>query len=483
MDSSLVLRLSGLKVPIQVVQMQRQIKMLSLVFLLFLFGAVWTPGQTLDGVTSIRFAHFSPDAPFFDVYVDGERFGDLSLDFGEASEWSEFVPGTYRIALVPGEGGVADALIGPSEFEIEPGQWYTIALIGFVATDSLQAQVLLEDYSEIAAGETRLSFLHAIENAPPVDVYANQNALLEFVSYPGQVFDSQGVANDGFVQVDVISGLYEMQILEHGTDGSVFIDLGAVDLFANQNALLAMVGTIENPQFVRFNTSINVDGGQDGGISELGDGVGYLRFAHFSSGTPDVDIYIDNALSEVQQLSFSDVTDYVAVPAGVYVIDVAPVNTSLNDRVIGPLEVAVATGNAVTVAAIGTLANNTLAIQAFTERYNLDSAIRVGVSVFHAIPGFGPVDVIVDDQIRVGLLGFPGSQGSNDGLATFDLLRGVYDIEIVLSESPDEVLLSLENYRLSADRHYLITLVVAEPSYLITTTLLEQLTVNGIDRE
>lgn len=453
---------------------------LVLLFALLSFASAVGQAKSDMMVSQLRFAHFSSDAPAYEVYVDGELFSESALDFGDTSDWTEFVPGIYRIALVPIEATVADTLVGPSVFTIEAGAWQTIALIGLAETGSLRAHILTEDYSEIATGETRLSFFHAIENAPALDLYANDGALLELVGFPGQFQGEDGLVNDGFVQVDVIAGLYDMETREHGADGATFVDLGEVDLFANQNTLLAMIGTVDNPQFIRVNTSLDIEGG-DGDVSDLGDGVGFLRFAHFSSGTPDVDIYIDSALSDIQQLGFSDVTEYAAVPAGVYTIDVAPVNTSLNDRVIGPLEITVATGDAVTVAAIGTLANDTLTAQAFTEEYDPESSFRVGMGVFHAIPGLGPVDVLVNEQIRVGLLGFPGSQGSNDGLATFDLVRGIYDIRVVLSEDADEVLVELEDFRLLPNRQYLITLVLADPPFLLTTTPTSQLTLEDVE--
>lgn len=444
-----------------------------------LCGMIWlllpAAAQEPDSMTMIRFAQFSPDVDAVDVYIDGEATDVADLAFGTVSEWLSLASDAYRVAVVPSDSSVDEALVGPAELALPADDWLTVALVGSREAGTLRAQVITENYDEVPPGETRLSFFHAIENGPAVDLLDEGEALLQRVSFAGSATGDDGAPNDGFAIVTVVARVYEFQIVESEDPEVLLLDLGDFALAANQNTFMALIGTPEAPQVVRADTTLDISGVGTVTDAELGDGTGFLRFAHFSSGTPDIDVYLDGALSEVQQLSFSNVTAYTELAAGIYTVDIAPVNTSINDRVIGPVEVRLATDSYVTVAAIGTLANSTLAAQVFAEDYTNLSPLRTGISVFHAIPGLGPVDVIVNGQTRIGLLGYPGSQGSNDGLATFDLPRGTYDVQVVLSERPGEVLANLQDIRLNGDRLYLITLVVAEPPFLLTTTAVEDL--------
>lgn len=442
-----------------------------LIVLSLIIGGVSTTAQDADeSLTMVRFAQFSPDAAAIDVYIDGEATDITELDFGDVSDWLSLTSDVYRVAVVPSDGSVEDALVGPAELTLRAGEWLTIALVGSVDGGTIRAQILEENYDEVPPGEARLSFFHGVENGPTLDVLDEGEALFQRVSFPGSVISEDGTSNDGFAVVTVVARVYDLQLVDGDNPETVLLDLGDFALASNQNTLLAVIGTPENPQVTRVDTSLAMMDREPTTDADLGDGTGFLRFAHFSSGTPDIDIYINGALSEIRQLSFSNVTEYLALPAGVYTVDVAPLNTSINDRVVGPVEVRLATDSYVTVAAIGALANDTLTAQVFTEDYATLSTLRTGISIFHAIPGLGPVDVLVSGQTRVGLLGYPGSQGSNDGLATFELPRGTYDVQVVLSERPDEVLVDLDNIRLNGDRRYLITLVVADPPFLLTTT-------------
>ncbi len=423
--------------------------------------------QALEETAQLRFANFSSDAPSFHVYIDGQITTVNPIEFGSISDWLEIDQGTYRVAFIPVGSAVADALIGPSELTITADVWNTVLLLGSYNDDNLFAQILNEDFRPVVARQMRVGFVHAIDGLPPVNVLVAEEPILTEIMFAGG--ENDRVFRDADV-VDTSVGVVDVQIRRENEEEPI-VTLGDIELFSNQNTLLALIGTPDNPQVVRFNTTLSEqDEDVDAQVADLGSGTGFLRFAHFSSGTPDIGVYIDSALSDVSQLSFAEVTEYVEVPAGIYTIDMAPVNTSLNDRVIGPIEVAVSTGSSVTIAAVGTLANDTLKAQVFFDEDEPESTSRAVISVFHAIPGLGPVDVIVDDVLQVGLLGFPGSQGTNDGLAMFELVLGLHDFRVVLSEDPGRVLFELDNVRLVSDRRYLLTLVLAEPPFLLTTT-------------
>lgn len=101
--------------------------------------------ETDDDVpdAAVRVAHFSPDAPDVDVYVDGTQvLADVS--YGTVSEYLEIAPGTYTVQITPSEEDeseenesedddeetdTAETVVFEDEVTIDQG-FYTAAAIG-----------------------------------------------------------------------------------------------------------------------------------------------------------------------------------------------------------------------------------------------------------------------------------------------------------------------------------------------------------------
>lgn len=418
-----------------------------------------------DNMPNFRFAHFSPDAASVDVYSgDGVMlFG--AVQFGEMTAWLQMSATVSSIIIVP-VGSPADApLIRLEMFVINSGEWITLALTGLVGADSLRLHALEEDHSELPAGETRLSFFHAAEGIPALDVIANGNTLFQLVAHPET--DSNERLDDGFVTVDIIANTYTVR-LQESLSAENLLNLGEQDLLPNRHYFIGFIGTSDSYQTIQVSTPL---GQQPENIvevpPEISAGVGYVRVVHLASGSPDIDLYIDGQLSAFQQIGFTTVTDFIALPVGDYTVAPTPAGGSSSDGLTDAETVTLAAGERVSIAAIGTTENDTFRLQIFDEDFSpLDTGLA-RISVVHALPGESAVNVqFADGTVLLSLLGYPGSQGENDGIAHFELLSDTYALQIVAADDPERVLVDFGEVSIVNGFHYFIALINANPPFV-----------------
>ncbi len=206
-----------------------------------------------QNMVEIRVAHFSPDTPAVDVFVDGAAAIE-GLEFPTITDWIQLPAGTYNIAVAPAGAGIDAAAIGPADFDLPAGEFITVAAIGSLEAGTLAPQVLIEDYNEIPEGSARVGVFHAIEDAPAVDVWAGGGVLIPSLAYPGTVGN-----NDGFFIVDVPAGVYDILVAPAGATEPVVLELTATSLEADTNYFVAAVGTLENPSVALAATSPMMD--------------------------------------------------------------------------------------------------------------------------------------------------------------------------------------------------------------------------------
>lgn len=185
-----------------------------------------TPFVSSVEFVNVRIGHFVPDAPAVDLYLNGIRVGE-SISFGTVTDWL-LVPGNIvDVAVVPSGEAIGNAVLSLEDFSlpiVEETQRATIAVIGSVENDTLDFQSFIENFTPLAAGETRLEIFHAIENGPVVDVFVNDALLVADLAYPRTFGD-----NDGQFGVNAPAGLANLQITNSNTgellaaiDGLVF---------------------------------------------------------------------------------------------------------------------------------------------------------------------------------------------------------------------------------------------------------------------
>ncbi|MBI5666782.1 MAG: fasciclin domain-containing protein [Chloroflexi bacterium] len=192
--------------------------------------------QTI-GLARVRVAHFSPDTPAVQVYLNGDNSGIQTLSFGDVSGWVELPAGTYSVAVAPAGTSVEQAAIGPVSLPLRAGSWTTIAAIGSLAGGTLTATTIAEDYSALQSGESRVTVFHAIEDAPAVDVILPDGTAL-----------IAGLAFGEAVELTVPAGSYSLSVVAAGTTGPAVISLPNTRLKGQTYYFVAATNTLAAPQ-------------------------------------------------------------------------------------------------------------------------------------------------------------------------------------------------------------------------------------------
>jgi transforming growth factor-beta-induced protein len=202
--------------------------------------------EEMNSMVHIRVAHFSPDTPAVDVYVNGELSAVQGLEFPAITDWISLEPGVYNIAVAPAGTSLEDAAIGPADFTLNAPGWITIAAVGSLEAGTLAPAIIDETSAytdELPEDNARITVFHGIEDAPAVDVrLADGTVLIPALAFPG----SQG-GNDGVFVLDVPAGSYDLQVVPAGATEPVVIDLPGTEVAAGMYYLVAATGTLENP--------------------------------------------------------------------------------------------------------------------------------------------------------------------------------------------------------------------------------------------
>ncbi len=416
------------------------------------------------GEANIRIAHFSIDTPIINMLVNEELSRVQGLSFGEISDWYTLPSGNHTLQII---SNLSQDLPDPADFTFRADTWTTIAIIGTSGRESVKLHAIPENYNELGRGEARIGIFQGIEGLAALDMTSNGEILFQFVNYPGTTTDLEDKPNDGFVSTPIIANTYEIQLLANHASAEVVIDLSRVQLIANNNYFIAAIGTPENPFFTRATTNLTEIRRTTRSSLIIENDIEsdqFIRIAHFSSGTPALDIYVDSE-TLVTDLRFANITDFIPLPANAQAIAIVPAGLSLNDALLDPINVTFTTEKWLTASIVGTLDNNSLGVELLEEDFSDLTETDVRVSIFQAIPGVGPMNVEIDDIIRIRLLGYPGSQGNNDGMESFDLIDGEYDL-VIRSAVNNEIIVNLENQRFIGGRSYLIATIRANPPYV-----------------
>lgn len=197
----------------------------------------------------------------------------------------------------------------------------------------------------------------------------------------------------------------------------------------------------------------------------------HIRVAHFSPDTPGVDIYVGGDVA-IENLEFPTITDWIELPAGSYNLAVAPAGTSIDDAAIGPADFDLPADAWITVAAVGSLSDGTLAPAVLIEDYSTIETGNARVAVFHAIEDAPSVDVWANGSPIISQLAFPGTVGNNDGMFIIDVPADSYDLQVVPSGATEPVVLDLPGTMLEANTNYFVAAVgtLSDPSVAIAAT-------------
>src|SRR5690606_7743439 len=183
------------------------------------------------------------------------------------------------------------------------------------------------------------------------------------------------------------------------------------------------------------------------------DGTAMVRVGHFAPDAPEVDVYVDGELT-VEGLEFSEVTAFLGLAGGTYSIAVAPAGTSLDDAVIGPVDLTVEDDTHTTVAAVGSAEDETLTATVIEEDYSPIPAGSARITVVHTIENESAIDVYGSGVQLIQALRYPDANGG-DGAFTRDVPVGRYNFEANISET-DTTIRVANGTELEDGEYYLI---------------------------
>jgi len=201
----------------------------------------------------------------------------------------------------------------------------------------------------------------------------------------------------------------------------------------------------------------------------------HIRIAHLSSDAGEVDVYLNVSDDLILQetFEFGDVSDWVAVDPDTYSVAVVPFEGELEDAIL-EADLELEAGDWITVAAIGEVEKETVALQILVEDYSPLDPFQSRLSVFHAVPNYDPINVIVNEVELIRYLGYPGFWGpDSDGFISFDILAQPSDIR--LEQEDGTVTAELEDIVLGGNRHYFLAVagVPTAPEFVFVAADLE----------
>ena len=324
------------------------------------------------------------------------------------------------------------------------------------AADPAVLETLQGDGSYTVFAPTNQAFenLLATLNLTADDLLVETELLTEILLYhvvSGNVMAEDVIALDGqFVPTLLDNGAIFIEATEDGVVLNDVVNVIQTDIEAN-NGVIHVIDNVLLP------TSALVAFGLQPTVSEADAAV---RVMHLSPDAPNVDVYV-NGEPAITDLAYSASTQYMTMASGTYEIAVAPTGTSIEDAVIGPAEVTLIGDTFYNIAAVGTLADNSLTATVFTEPIPALGENEIGITALHALFGAPDVDVVINGTPAIETLAFPFTQTDTDGELNDGAFSAILDLTGVESitvnvANTDTVLLDLTGTALTAGSYYVV---------------------------
>ncbi len=164
-------------------------------------------------------------------------------------------------------------------------------------------------HGEATDGTSMIRALHAVPDAPAVDIYLDGELIAEGIHF-----------KDASEYINVNEGNYTVEIYETGTKGEndALADT-TLSIRANEVYTLIVANRIENIDVKLVENAMDVPLGQT-----------MVRIGHLSPDTPTADFAIMNDAILFSDVSYGDITDYEILDAGEYGIQLRGENSNVD---------------------------------------------------------------------------------------------------------------------------------------------------------
>ncbi len=371
----------------------------------------------IEGGTSLRVLHLSPDAPTIDAFL-----GDALVVNGLA-----FTQGTTNLGAEAGQAdifvsaegaGVESAVASLTNQRIEDGKSYTAFAFGELS--SVQLSLIEDSVQGLASNQVRVRVIHAASGVGNVNVYVEPDtgapqAIVEDLRYGNAaapvdiapVAFTAGIDVDDDGQSDL---LYEIPALEPGTTVNVFATKGldgSVSLIAQLpgDATASIASTLPTPDLQR------------------------LRIVHLSPDAPPVQPLLDGTgRSEYGQIAFPSSSNYASLIAQEAELDVT-VDGTLNTSVLNAA-LEFEPGASYTAVAINRVSS--IGALFFQDDKRGLAAGDIRVRAIHGAPDVDQVDIlaVAEDGSTSTLL---ADVDTGTAAEPFDIPAGAYTIGVDLN--------------------------------------------------
>jgi hypothetical protein len=363
----------------------------------------------------LRFLHALPEGPAVDIFIDN-TLSARNVAFGRATRYLNVTGGAHTV-IVAATGTGANPTGAPlltAQVTITPDKAAQLIVVaGNVAAP--EAIVYPQELGPAKFGTARITAVHAIKDAPPVDVLrADGSPLLNGLKY-GEVFG----------EVDIPAAAPSLAVVPAGGEiAGAVIKPTTVSLDAGTHTTVVAVGELEGkvpPTYVVLTTPLAPNANSDS----------LVRFANVLPGDKPVDIYANGTLIAAH-LAFKDTTEHIAIPAADTTVElrnagdaptVAPIATLQLKLTAGQDQAitAVLMAGADKAPAVVTSADNVSALDPAKARINVINLLNA------------PANFSVADK--------PLVSGATAGKITpnAELDRGVYRFELAIGTNPSPV--------------------------------------------
>ncbi|HEV2108246.1 MAG TPA: DUF4397 domain-containing protein [Thermomicrobiales bacterium] len=376
-------------------------------------------GAQETGQALVRFVHVSPDAPPFDIYVDGQIVVK-GVKFPTATDFLPFPGGEHHIQFAPAGSTVEGALIDIDQ-NLDEDTSYEIVAMGLL--NDVEGDVFEVDTSMIQApGLARVRLIQAAPLLGSVDVVIEGgDKLFEDVEFPEATDYRDVTAATINLTLNTTNESVTLARLDE-----LAIEAGWVyDIFAagqQQNETLQFLA-LKAPATATCSSILGIGGPEDGCV----------RFVHASPDTPALAVYVDDASDPISpRVSFGEATGFIALPEGEHRIRLVPEGVAPDGTVV-EAAFEVEPRSAVELVAMNT--RESIEIRPYPMNLEPLPVGQARVRVIHTVPDADPIDAILaDGSTLVGGVGF------SDEAAYAAFPSGSVSFELTVS-GEDDVLL------------------------------------------